>query len=94
MMLIPEMLLTNRVDVTAEQYSILQLLTDQCRNWEISGKVRGILTFFTGFLFACIGHYALVWMYGSWEWRKRLVIGITGWGLAVCLIVNGFSLLF
>jgi hypothetical protein len=53
----------------------------------------GICLNIVGFACALIGHYALLWKCNDWGWRKRFVIGISSWSLAVILISHGASVL-
>jgi hypothetical protein len=56
-------------------------------------RFSGCLFFLVGFGFAAIGHYPLYYQWGIWSWRKRLMIGISGWSLAIVFIWHGASIL-
>jgi hypothetical protein len=58
------------------------------------GHLSGIVVILFGIGCAVGGHYALLWKWGCWTWRKRLIIGVfAGWGLAAFFLWNGLSIL-
>lgn len=56
-------------------------------------KLSGVLCGLIGICFAAAGHYSLLWKWDAWSWRRRLSLGISGWGLAAFFVCHAMSIL-
>lgn len=54
-----------------------------------AGKLIGLVLILIGIACGSIGHWGLVWV-DDWNWRRRTVFGVAGWGLA--FIFNWYGL--
>jgi hypothetical protein len=56
-------------------------------------EFKGFAFLFFGWLLGIASHFCLFWSWLRWNWRRRVILGVPGWAIAVLLICHSASLL-